>query len=152
MIVIYLFSMYRWPYRPKIITYYGRLNRLGPHIDISSRCQSEEGSTAPLCRQMTFSGRSEHPPRRASWLVAPLPDRRTIPPITAKPCRGWYQRPSTSLEVSFPLSRTSTPGVVWGKQGDRQHQGIHQPAARQLFVPGHRNIELLSCVHSYVIC
>ncbi len=47
---------------------------------------------------------------RASWPAASPPGLETAPLATAKLCKGSCELPATLLEVSFPPSRTSTPG------------------------------------------
>ncbi len=47
---------------------------------------------------------------RASWPAASPPGLETAPLATAKLCKGLCELPATLLEVSFPPSRTSTPG------------------------------------------
>ncbi len=49
---------------------------------------------------------------RASWPAASPPGLETAPLATAKLCKGSCELPATLLEVSFPPSRTSTPGGV----------------------------------------
>ncbi len=49
---------------------------------------------------------------RASWPAASPPGLKTAPLATAKLCKGSCELPATLLEVSFPPSRTSTPGGV----------------------------------------
>ncbi len=49
---------------------------------------------------------------RASWSAASPPGLETAPLATAKLCKGLCELPTTLLEVSFPPSRTSTPGGV----------------------------------------
>ncbi len=52
---------------------------------------------------------------RASWPAASPPGLETEPLATAGLCKGSCELPATLLEVSFPPSRTSTPGGVQGK-------------------------------------
>ncbi len=54
---------------------------------------------------------------RASWPAASPPGLETAPLATAGLCKGSCELPATLLEVSFPPSRTSTPGGVQGKPG-----------------------------------
>ncbi len=54
---------------------------------------------------------------RASWPAASPPGLETAPLATAGLCKGSCELPVTLLEVSFPPSRTSTPGGVQGKPG-----------------------------------
>ncbi len=49
---------------------------------------------------------------RASWPAASPPGLETAPLATAKLCKGSCELPATLFEVSFPPSRTSTPGGV----------------------------------------
>ncbi len=49
---------------------------------------------------------------RASWPAASPPGLETAPLATAGLCKGSCELPATLLEVSFPPSRTSTPGGV----------------------------------------
>ncbi len=49
---------------------------------------------------------------RASWPAASPPGLETAPLATGKLCKGLCELPATLLEVSFPPSRTSTPGGV----------------------------------------
>ncbi len=49
---------------------------------------------------------------RASWPAASPSGLETAPLATAKLCKGSCELPATLLEVSFPPSRTSTPGGV----------------------------------------
>ncbi len=49
---------------------------------------------------------------RASWPAASPPGLETAPLATSKLCKGLCELPATLLEVSFPPSRTSTPGGV----------------------------------------
>ncbi len=52
---------------------------------------------------------------KASWLAASLPGMETAPAAIAKLCKGLCELPTTLYEVSFPPSRTSTPGDAGGK-------------------------------------
>ncbi len=54
---------------------------------------------------------------RAFWPAASPPGLETAPLTTAGLCKGSCELPATLLEVSFPPSRTSTPGGVKGKPG-----------------------------------
>ncbi len=65
---------------------------------------------------------------RASWPAASPPGLETAPLATAKLCKGSCELPATLLEVSFPPSRTSTPGVY--KESQEDHQGL-QPSIPQ---------------------
>ncbi len=49
---------------------------------------------------------------KASWPAASPRGLETAPLATAKLCKGSCELPATLLEVSFPPSRTSTPGGV----------------------------------------
>ncbi len=81
------------------------------HISVSSSwdgCGSLEW--APEC-----SDPSTPALWRASRPAASLPGLETAQLATAGLCKGSCELPATLLEVSFPPSRTSTPGGVLGK-------------------------------------
>ncbi len=78
------------------------------HISASS---SWEG-WGSLERAPESSGPSTPALWRASWPAASPPGLETAPLATAGLCKGSCELPATLLEVSFPPSRTSTPGGV----------------------------------------
>ncbi len=78
------------------------------HIGVSS---SWDG-WGSLERAPESSGPSTPALWRASWPAASPPGLETAPLATAGLCKGSCELPATLLEVSFPPSRTSTPGGV----------------------------------------
>ncbi len=72
---------------------------------------------------------------RASWLAASPPGLETAPLATTKLWKGLCELPATLLEVSFPPSRTSTPGGVQGKPGGSSRTPATRPTDCSLFCP-----------------
>ncbi len=77
-------------------------------VDFSRQSREHTPSPSPLTPVHLHCG--EHPDRlhhrlvwKQHWLA------------TTKLCKGLCELPATLLEVSFPPSRTSTPGGVWEK-------------------------------------
>ncbi len=72
---------------------------------------------------------------RASWPTASPPGLETAPLATAKLCKGSCELPATLLEVSFPPSRTSTPGGVQGKPRGSSRTPATRPTDCSLCCP-----------------
>ncbi len=72
---------------------------------------------------------------RASWPAASPPGLETAPLATAGLCKGSCELPATLLEVSFPPSRTSTPGGVQGKPGGLSKTPATRPTDCSLCCP-----------------
>ncbi len=90
----------------------------------SHRCSAEEGTSAPLLPETAEEvwNEPQHPQILLHLHCGEHPDRlhhclvlETAPLATAGLCKGSCELPTTLLEVSFPPSRTSTPGGVQGK-------------------------------------
>ncbi len=72
---------------------------------------------------------------RSSWPAASPPGLETAPLATAGLCKGLCELPATLLEVSFPPSRTSTPGGVQGKPGGLSKTPATRPTDCSLCCP-----------------
>ncbi len=101
------------------------------HISVSS---SWDG-WGSLERAPESSGPSTPALWRASWPAASPPGLETAPLVTAKLCKGSCELPATLLEVSFPPSRTSTPGGVQGKPGGSSRTPTTRPTVCTLCCP-----------------
>ncbi len=72
---------------------------------------------------------------RASWPAVSPPGLETAPLATAGLCKGSCELPATLLEVSFPPSRTSTPGGLQGKPGGLSKTPATSPTDCSLCCP-----------------
>ncbi len=111
---------YETAYREEVntLTRWCQENHLSLNIDktnelvVDFRRQSREHTPIPIpidtCTPALW---------RASWPAASPPGLETALLATTKLCKGLCELPATLLEVSFPPSRTSTPGGVWEKPG-----------------------------------
>ncbi len=70
-----------------------------------------------------ISDNDETRPTERRWVLWLNGVRRTTSHTTSMLCKGSCELPATLLEVSFPPSRTSTPGGVY-KEIPEDHQGL----------------------------
>ncbi len=82
----------------------------------SHRCSAEEGTSVPLLSEMAEEvwNEPQHPQILLLLHCGENPEihLEITPLATAKLCKESCELPATLLEVSFPPSRTSTPGGV----------------------------------------
>ncbi len=110
----------------------------------SHRRSTEEGISAPLLPEKAEEvwNEPQHPQILLHLHCGEHPDRlhhRLVwKQATAKLCKGSCELPATLLEVSFPPSRTSTPGGVQGKPGGLSKTPATRPTDCSLLRSGRR--------------
>ncbi len=121
-----------------------RSHHRGSHMVCSHRCSAEEGTSASLLPETAEEVWNE--PQNPQILLhlhcGEHPDQlhhspglETAPLATAKLCKGSRELPATLLEVSFPPSKTSTPGGVQGKPGGSSRTPATRPTDCSLCCP-----------------